>query len=882
MSATSVKSSFTADDAKWGSNFWVTLADPQTNEVFYACPATGDTSWEPPEGHFVLPRSEAGEWWEIDDRDTGVPYYYHTKSGETSWEKPSGEFVIPLRMIQRLSAAYLPTRASMVDPDIHITDASKKTDGVERLTPPATPTAEGPSKDTRASSLRTRDSPVRSASRVAFAEPAVSVSVSPPTPNLRSRTAPSTPTTNGRATTSGSTGVRTRTTSNRPPVSGYPMPLSIDVDLGANGSANSRPAFSASASSGHRHSPVTSRDPRHGFPTSHGSPAPSPSPEKSQRTRTKSSTQPRTHIPPHHLAGREEDSLLAAAEMIARDKGTHSKTTHGTPSDAMPPIPFILANQAQPESPTSPAPPNLSEIYSNSKAAGSSTSLTNFLHSRKSRERSGTVGSTKSPGQPGPSPRPAFNGRAISSPILNPEATKRMAPVAAGGAAVFVDRKEPKKPMHGANASAKDGRMGFPQELKEDIQQFAGSDFAKRYFATHSTGLIFKRRVPIEQVMTWQRTPLTSPLLNLAQKSLYRDALKMFRAIQKVMGDLPSSSTGPTSLREEQRWLLSVCLLHGELRDEAYCQVVKQLLGNGNPQSVFQGWQLICVLLVTFPPSKDFESYLQSFLVRHTSQSEGRIDVMAKYCLKRLHIISRKGPRGRALTIPEIESASDAAFNPSTFGEPLDAIMRLQSRTYPNERVPIVLPFLADAILALGGSRTEGIFRVPGDGDAVAELKLRIDRGFYTLDGIEDPHVPASLLKLWLRELQTPLVPDEMYNECVAAGAANDSMGAVQLVARLPTHHRRVMVFAISFLQLFLEPKTTIITKMTAQNLALVMAPNLVRCASESVAIVFANAAHEQQFVYNLLLNLQCDSIDPDFRPTHGRGAVARGKQRTV
>ena len=124
--------------------------------------------------------------------------------------------------------------------------------------------------------------------------------------------------------------------------------------------------------------------------------------------------------------------------------------------------------------------------------------------------------------------------------------------------------------------------------------------------------------------------------------------------------------------------------------------------------------------------------------------------------------------------------------------------MRLQTRSYPNERVPIVLPFLADGILALGGTHAEGIFRVPGDGDAVAELKLRIDRGFYNLEGIDDPHVPASLLKLWLRELQAPLVPDELYNECVRA----DVLGAVQLVARLPTHNRRVVAFVVSFLQL--------------------------------------------------------------------------------
>lgn len=122
----------------------------------------------------------------------------------------------------------------------------------------------------------------------------------------------------------------------------------------------------------------------------------------------------------------------------------------------------------------------------------------------------------------------------------------------------------------------------------------------------------------------------------------------------------------------------------------------------------------------------------------------------------------------------------------------------------------------------------------------MSELKLRIDKGYYTLDGFDDPHVLASLLKLWLRELADPLVPNEMYNECIAQ--SNDPEACVTIVHRLPTINRRVVLFVISFLQLFLEEKTQIITKMTAPNLALVMAPNLLRCGSESMAVVFTNA----------------------------------------
>lgn len=93
----------------------------QTQTSFFACPTTGQVSWDPPVGHFVcvkftrysrpfpmkadccsrsLPPNEEGEWWELsDDSRGGIPYYYQTKTSETVWERPEG-FVIPLGIVQ--------------------------------------------------------------------------------------------------------------------------------------------------------------------------------------------------------------------------------------------------------------------------------------------------------------------------------------------------------------------------------------------------------------------------------------------------------------------------------------------------------------------------------------------------------------------------------------------------------------------------------------------------------------------------------------------------------------------------------------------------------------------------------------------------------------
>jgi len=57
----------------------------------------------------------------------------------------------------------------------------------------------------------------------------------------------------------------------------------------------------------------------------------------------------------------------------------------------------------------------------------------------------------------------------------------------------------------------------------------------------------------------WQRVPLTTPLLNLAQLPVpHKDAVCTFRAVQQLMGDSEKGArtAGNTPRLEEARWLL--------------------------------------------------------------------------------------------------------------------------------------------------------------------------------------------------------------------------------------------------------------------------------------------------------------------------------------
>ena len=52
------------------------------------------------------------------------------------------------------------------------------------------------------------------------------------------------------------------------------------------------------------------------------------------------------------------------------------------------------------------------------------------------------------------------------------------------------------------------------------------------------------------------------------------------RGGQPQTQESPAEERSSVGLLEEERWLLGEGLSHGELRDEIYCQCMKQLSGN--------------------------------------------------------------------------------------------------------------------------------------------------------------------------------------------------------------------------------------------------------------------------------------------------------------
>lgn len=389
---------------------------------------------------------------------------------------------------------------------------------------------------------------------------------------------------------------------------------------------------------------------------------------------------------------------------------------------------------------------------------------------------------------------------------------------------------------------------------------FALEKYASRRFNTHTRG-IFRRKIPLMTMTTWTKDAITQPMLDGLDKEDTKEAIAAWKVMQRAMGDRTGTVRGIKTNAASFQPLIDIGLSRPALRDELYVQLCRQLRMNPTLDSQLVGWELMAVYTTYFAPSNDFETYLISVVTTAFEETtENRIRAYADAARKRLKRISRSGPLRRLPTLGEIERAAESPLSPSVFGEALEDIMALE-RHPPHcstDTVPIALRFLAESVTKMNGHRAEGIFKRPGDAEMVAELRLRVDKKKLNMEGINDPHVPASLLLTWLRELSEPLIPTELSADAATNG--EDAPKCVALVARLSEVHRNVLYFLVRFLQSMGDPANVAHTKMNASSLAAVFTPSFFSATAAGVRTTAEIMRLRQAFVRNLILFLNVEA----------------------
>ncbi len=203
---------------------------------------------------------------------------------------------------------------------------------------------------------------------------------------------------------------------------------------------------------------------------------------------------------------------------------------------------------------------------------------------------------------------------------------------------------EPTEENYDEAEEARRAKREVAKQPKFEFRHFIGlrslDDFARGF-------LLSKNRVKEGMlVFTDQAMPKSLTKLDSVKN---KRALELLLNIQGYMGD--KHMPYPAMLAQD---VLKTAINDKDMRDEVYCQIIKQITQNSRAESVAKGWQLLCMCVGHFPPSFDMEYYLLHYIITKSEGGRGAVVDYAKYCLRTLEGILSSGDFGCVPSTEEI------------------------------------------------------------------------------------------------------------------------------------------------------------------------------------------------------------------------------------
>ncbi|VDK42367.1 unnamed protein product [Anisakis simplex] len=238
---------------------------------------------------------------------------------------------------------------------------------------------------------------------------------------------------------------------------------------------------------------------------------------------------------------------------------------------------------------------------------------------------------------------------------------------------MFVQRPEFESPMDKQVAILMSPTSAHPYTL----ERFAKDNF--RTLPRRTTLTINPRRHDGGQPQLWAHTrePLKSPLLKklVGKDEPAHEAVQAYIAILKYMGDYPSKQLhNSTDITDR---IFRGPLKYEILRDEIYCQLMKQLTNNYNTLSEERGWELLWLCTGLFAPS-------QSLLKEVTPFIRTRPNPVAADSYNRLQKTLRAGQRKyppHQVEVEAIQNKTTQIFHKAFFPDGTDEAIEVDSST---------------------------------------------------------------------------------------------------------------------------------------------------------------------------------------------------------
>ena len=153
--------------------------------------------------------------------------------------------------------------------------------------------------------------------------------------------------------------------------------------------------------------------------------------------------------------------------------------------------------------------------------------------------------------------------------------------------------------------------MSHFREIDVINEQGPKSDKKKKKKKASKSDWTWKDQV---ELVKWQSHMVDNSLMRLEHPELNKMALECFACIMRFMGDLPLAKNQLDV--ECVLVILNCCHNHEELRDEVFCQIMKQTTNNKSevPESAQKGWRLFSILAAYFTCSDNLKPFLFKYL----------------------------------------------------------------------------------------------------------------------------------------------------------------------------------------------------------------------------------------------------------------------------
>nr|XP_029708948.1 myosin-VIIa-like isoform X1 [Aedes albopictus] len=201
--------------------------------------------------------------------------------------------------------------------------------------------------------------------------------------------------------------------------------------------------------------------------------------------------------------------------------------------------------------------------------------------------------------------------------------------------------------------------------------------------ASSSATLNSIRKSTSEELWRHTREPMKAPLLQKLQhhKTRADTAVVMFTWILKYMGDLPK---GRESVDTDK--IFYPALNDDLLRDELYCQIMRQLTENQIQISEERGWDLLWLATGVMLPSQQIQKELFEFL-------KTRKHPIAAECLRRIQKTMKLGHRKYPPYIVEVEAIrvrTIEIYHKVYFPDDTDEAFQIESSTKTKDLVQTI------------------------------------------------------------------------------------------------------------------------------------------------------------------------------------------------